>query len=89
MMMPPLHMEPRPGRPHPCSFIASKVLSWPLGCDLQTDPDLSGQVLEKIIGSRENFLSHFNISETRIYLTIDGVPEFNWQHCFLYLSPGT
>ena len=44
--------EPRPGRLHPRYFTVSKVLSWPLGCDLQNDPDHSGQVSEKIIGSK-------------------------------------
>lgn len=50
VILPPLHTEPRPrtGRPHPGSFIISKLLSCPLGCDLQIDPDLSGQVSDKI-----------------------------------------
>lgn len=51
VMTSPLHVEPRPGRLHPPNFTVSKVLSWPLGCDLQNDPDHSGQVSEQITGS--------------------------------------
>ena len=32
------------------------------------------------------FFLHFNTSETKMHLKIDGMPYFNWQHFFLFFG---